>query len=67
MRIYGVHSGRNNIARYLARSYCRNSSRKNYSNNTNTTKTTDTTGSLAAFLLYVFIIIVVCLILSAIK
>ena len=64
MRIYGVHSGRNNIARYLARSYCRNSSRKNYSNNT---KTTDTTGNLAAFLLYVFIIIVVCLILSTIK
>ena len=27
MRIYGIHSGRNNMTRLLARSFCRNSSK----------------------------------------
>lgn len=47
MRIYGIHSGRNNMTRLLARSFCRNSS-KNFksketfpSDKTNSTKSND--------------------------
>ena len=47
MRIYGIHSGRNNMTRLLARSFCRNSS-KNFkqkkvyhNNNTNSNQISD--------------------------
>ena len=69
MRIYGIHSGRNNMTRLLARSFCRNSS-KNFkskeicsNNKTDSTKSNDISDNEYATMILSGIFILIALLL----
>lgn len=64
MRFYGLHSGRNNIARYLARSYMWNNRNNKNKNNikTSTTLTDNEGNKIMLYMLAFFVVLVLYLI-----
>lgn len=69
MRIYGFHSGRNNMNRLLARSFCRNSSKNfkskeiHYNDKTDSTKSNDISDNEYATMILSGIFILIALLL----
>lgn len=64
MRIYGMHSGRNNMSRLLARSIIYNTSKKKKNTKNNTTlkksKATDDFAGYLATAIFILVIVGIC-------
>lgn len=60
MRFYGMHSGRNNPARFIARSYMRNSRHVNHHATNANTKSSSTDTGITLFIFLIIILVVAC-------